>query len=342
MGRKLVAFSKFLSYSVGGAELSTVKIIEKECCRFDVVHVVSIDIGETLYMENNGLKNSWRRKVIKPPIKLNLMNYLEFFLSYLRVYKFFKLHYSLTDELHTYGFLAPAALLGFTGKKRIYLRSESDLGINVNYHTGYKRVGKFVKDIIEYPFYLFYLRKLRQALENAEVIANSRFMAKLCCDKFGVQASVHYPEVDISNVEKDFKNFRVNSPGEYIVFVGEDELKGLSVVLKIASSLRNETFVIYSRKVTVEFRDRNLIWRPRVSDRASIYAEAKVVIVPSQWLEAYGRVAREAYLLGVPVLVSGIGGLPEAVNEDKDKIVVDYKNPNAWQKSLARIIQPVK
>lgn len=46
-----------------------------------------------------------------------------------------------------------------------------------------------------------------------------------------------------------------------------------------------------------------------------VYALTKVLLVPSLWFEAFGMVATEANLNGIPVLASSSGGLPEAVGE---------------------------
>jgi glycosyltransferase involved in cell wall biosynthesis len=48
---------------------------------------------------------------------------------------------------------------------------------------------------------------------------------------------------------------------------------------------------------------------------ASIYAETRVLLVPSLWEETWGRVATEAQFSGIPVLASDAGGLPEAVGQ---------------------------
>ena len=46
---------------------------------------------------------------------------------------------------------------------------------------------------------------------------------------------------------------------------------------------------------------------------ADEYAEARILLVPSVWEEAWGRVVTEAQVNGIPVLASAIGGLPESV-----------------------------
>ena len=57
----------------------------------------------------------------------------------------------------------------------------------------------------------------------------------------------------------------------------------------------------------------NVTLRSRTSDMRSVYSEARVVLMPSQWEEAWGRIASEAHFSGIPVLASRTGGLPESV-----------------------------
>ena len=52
-----------------------------------------------------------------------------------------------------------------------------------------------------------------------------------------------------------------------------------------------------------------------------IYAQSRVLLVPSLWGEAFGYVALEAMARGIPVISSDVGGLPEA------KLGVDYLLP---------------
>ncbi|GLI62834.1 hypothetical protein VaNZ11_005397 [Volvox africanus] len=53
------------------------------------------------------------------------------------------------------------------------------------------------------------------------------------------------------------------------------------------------------------------IWEPQ-PDVSRVLAGCVAVLAPSLWLEAWGMVVTEALLRGLPVIVSNLGGLPEA------------------------------
>lgn len=56
-------------------------------------------------------------------------------------------------------------------------------------------------------------------------------------------------------------------------------------------------------------------WHPHTADMARIYDQAALLLVPSLWEEASGRVIAEAVLAGVPVLAMRNGGIPEQLGE---------------------------
>lgn len=53
----------------------------------------------------------------------------------------------------------------------------------------------------------------------------------------------------------------------------------------------------------------------QVADVRALYQVANVVVVPSEWAEAFGFVAAEAMACGAAVIVSDAGGLPEVVGD---------------------------
>lgn len=56
-------------------------------------------------------------------------------------------------------------------------------------------------------------------------------------------------------------------------------------------------------------------------------SKAKVVVMPSILPEPFGRLAAEGNVLGIPALVSNIGGLPEAIEPDITGYLTTPGNP---------------
>jgi glycosyltransferase involved in cell wall biosynthesis len=70
----------------------------------------------------------------------------------------------------------------------------------------------------------------------------------------------------------------------------------------------------------------------------AVYAHAKLVLMPSRYFEAYGRVAKEASLLKLPVVASARGGIPEAVSGDY-RLVEQVEDIDEWVRSLRWMLQ---
>ena len=146
--------------------------------------------------------------------------------------------------------------------------------------------------------------------------------------RFGIDSQVNVPSIDIAPIEQGLR-LHGRRPTD-VVFVGDSCWKGLDIVQALARHLPETSFSIYSRLVTNIQTERNVTWHGWTNEPWRIYQRAKLVIVPSQCIEGYGRVSREARLLGIPVLVSDTGGLPESVDHDQECIVKDYKSLPSW------------
>ena len=62
----------------------------------------------------------------------------------------------------------------------------------------------------------------------------------------------------------------------------------------------------------------------------ALYRAADVCVVPSVALEGFGLVVLEALASGTPVIVTDVGGLPEAVAGLADDLVVPARDPPRW------------
>lgn len=136
-----------------------------------------------------------------------------------------------------------------------------------------------------------------------------------------------------------FKNKTIQkSKQQFITLVNPSPAKGLAIAMRLILMAEKElpdiTFLFVQGRgnpadaITLlhlpnQPNDRPLSNRsfpnvrvlPNQKDMREVYAQTKVLLAPSLWFEAFGRVAVEALVNGIPVLASQSGGLPEAVGE---------------------------
>ncbi|HLX09397.1 MAG TPA: amino acid adenylation domain-containing protein [Thermoanaerobaculia bacterium] len=112
-----------------------------------------------------------------------------------------------------------------------------------------------------------------------------------------------------------------------VTLVNASGLKGLPIFLDLAAAFPDVAFAAVASWGTGEAERMALAALPNVTVREprpdvdEILADARVLLVPSLWGEAFGMIAVEAMLRGIPVLASDLGGLPEA------KLGIDYLLP---------------
>ena len=75
-------------------------------------------------------------------------------------------------------------------------------------------------------------------------------------------------------------------------------------------------------RASSKLRDR-AVRLPHMADVAQVYAASDVIAVPSVEPESFGLVAAEAMAVGLPVIASRIGALPEVVDDQSTGILVD-------------------
>lgn len=171
------------------------------------------------------------------------------------------------------------------------------------------------------------------------VVANSHFTARVYRDRYGVAPEVIYPFMPLDQ-------YRVDTRGDSVVLVNPILRKGLRKGHEIARLSPHIPFIFVGdlpdadeqgnrldpREITLP----NLTLQPFCSDMRDVYRQCRILLVPSQWEEAYGRVVNEAQISGIPVLASTRGGIPEAMAEGG--LALDADAPaELWAETLDRM-----
>ena len=144
-------------------------------------------------------------------------------------------------------------------------------------------------------------------LSGAVFIANSEFTARKYRETFGVSSTVIPPLVEQAAYATP--TTRMN-----VTFVNPHSAKGLDVALDLARLCPDIPFSFVESWPIPDEDRQDLVRRlsdlphvtlqPRTNDMKSVYGKARILLVPSQWEEAWGRVASEAHCSGIPVIGS--------------------------------------
>jgi glycosyltransferase involved in cell wall biosynthesis len=130
-------------------------------------------------------------------------------------------------------------------------------------------------------------------------------------------------------------------------FVGSlSEHKGIEILLQQFSRLDADLVVFgkslvpdYQHQLELTYGQPNILFKGWESDVAKIYRDMDVLIVPSLWNEAFGRVVIEAFSFGIPVICSNKGGLPELIEQGVTGWVYDADNAAQLRKAVEYVIE---
>jgi glycosyltransferase involved in cell wall biosynthesis len=173
----------------------------------------------------------------------------------------------------------------------------------------------------------------------AAFIANSRFTAMRYKEAFGINAHVIPPMIDPAR-------FAVDCDGSTVVMINPVAEKGVDRAIEIAARCPDIPFLfveswMLSTKDHVALERRiapypNIRFERRKPDVREVYARARIVLAPSVWEEAWGRVASEAQCSGLPVIGTDRGGLPEAIGPGG--VVLPFgADTDAWVAEVRRL-----
>ena len=152
--------------------------------------------------------------------------------------------------------------------------------------------------------------------DGLNYVANSTFTASAYRRAFGIEVPVIPPLVCATS-------YRTRTRGRYVLFVNPVGVKGVNIAVAVARRLRHIPFVFLQswplwESASRELRKQllplaNVRLQPQVGNMRPVYSGTRLLMVPSQWEETWGRVVTEAQFSGIPSVASNVGGLPESV-----------------------------
>lgn len=170
------------------------------------------------------------------------------------------------------------------------------------------------------------------------VVANSAFMADLVRGR-GVEATF-IPSIF------PVQEYRLDPSRQKVLFINPVPKKGVNIALALAERRPDIPFVFnLSWRVAPQDlrplrrlarRLGNVEVRKATRSPAALFRDCRVLLVPSQWEEAWARVVSEAQISGLPVVGSRIGGIPESIGPGG--LLVDPPDSvDTWSSALSEV-----
>ncbi|MFQ6547509.1 glycosyltransferase [Aestuariibius sp. 2305UL40-4] len=177
------------------------------------------------------------------------------------------------------------------------------------------------------------------AIPGAHFIANSEFTARSYAREYGIDCTVITPTIH-------FEKYRCDTTREFATLINIHPKKGYEIARDLARANSDIPFLFVEAwtlwdglfeqiKAEIDALE-NVTFMRRTSDMSKVYGRTRVLLAPSQWEEAWGRVASEAHCSGIPVIGSDRGGLPQAIGPGG--VVLPHDAPvSEWSSELRRL-----
>lgn len=173
-------------------------------------------------------------------------------------------------------------------------------------------------------------------------LANSDFTAKRWRALCGLQCAVIPPLVRAGA-------YLAERTGDSVLYVNPVPVKGVELMFALAARCPDLPFLVQeSWQMQASFREHcrhrahrlgNITWREPTDDMRAVYAQARMLLMPSVWEESFGRTVVEAQMNGLPVLASDRGALPQLVGDAG--LALDPHAPiEEWEDALRRLYAP--
>lgn len=336
-----VVHQRFSNIAAGGGVQSLHCLLD---CLMDEKKV-DLTIYESEYQRNNQIYSSAQYHYL-PEISVPIISYTKHVINnYLANRHFGKINHDNHDLIITQDSLLPAGV-HFAASKNIkcicFIRSLDLAALSVysiHESTFSQWLSARIDHKIEWPSILHTNNQYRSLLNRADmVVANSRFTQEQLWNEFEIKSRLIYPPIKIEDYL--ITEFTQDSIGIINPRRGK---KGLDIFLKLANRMNEQKFLIAGEVKSRRIRNTidsmsNVCHLGWIKDPREFYKQCKVIVVPSRYQEPFGRVAAEAMVSGIPVVVSDRGGLPEVVGSTGE-IVTEIEDMKAWEKSIRRALE---
>lgn len=186
-----------------------------------------------------------------------------------------------------------------------------------------------------------------QSCQSIHVLTNSDYMATELQKRLGLSEKPAYfpPPVEADDV-------RTQTSRQKVVFVNPVYEKGVERVVALAKARPDLSFEFFGAWGSGRFDITetmaqahalpNITFREPVKDKRKIYENARIVVAPTvkeegAFIEAWGRIATEAHVSGIPVLATSGSGLDQSVGPGG--ILVDQSAPmDVWLEALSTLM----
>jgi len=179
--------------------------------------------------------------------------------------------------------------------------------------------------------------------EELNILGNSPYSASVAQAITGREHEYVLPCVD----HQRYKTTR-NDHGK-ITFINPTVQKGVGIAIEVAKRMPDTQFLFVVgkwagfRKATLEkligpARElSNIQILENQNDMRRVYADTKILLAPSQFIETFGRVIIEAQLNGIPVVASDVGGISHTMGQG-GILIRPKNNISAYVKALELLI----
>lgn len=333
----ILVISKYFGYNVGGAERSMEQLLKNMGDSYFYINFYNLKHYNAQKLINDSLSGQvislyWFGDFRLFPFSTAILNSL----IYRKKLKNIVKRNGITD-IYTYGFYACALTQLYSVRKKLFIRDEFAFGELPNYHGGLKYGMYKVYQLLEFPGRYFW-KKLMGKIYWDTVVYNSRYMQNRNTLKMRISREVvSYPDIDLQSLLSSYNFWKSKSEHRYITFVGDTKVKGIDVFKYLVEKI-NEVEFLHVGEVEVDAQN---VTNWNHCDIGKVFASTKLLLVPSQWQEAYGRIVREAVLLGIPTVASNTGGISEAADSSVT-LINTYHDVEVWLEIVQEKIEHLK